>query len=108
MSASCSLVGWTGSSLDFEVFDFLYWQNLEVLDLSDNCITDLSESFCKLNNLRSLNVSKNELLSLPSCITTMVEMISVDLTFNFIDEYTQEVNDWLTGLKQLNENVYYD
>jgi len=38
----------------------------------------------------------------------MSEIYSVDLTFNFIDEYSDQVMVWLAELKQQNENIYFD
>lgn len=55
-------INWPALSLEIESDSFRYSKNLERLDLSQNNIWSLPESlFCSLNGLSFLNISKNRL-----------------------------------------------
>ncbi len=57
-------------------------KNQKYLDLRGQSLTDLPDSFSKLDNLTSLNLSGNKLTSLPDSISRLHSLTSLDLSDN--------------------------
>lgn len=63
-----------------------YCKHVEVLDISDNVIADLSE-FTELKQLKELYIAYNQ-ISYIDVLSNLVELKSLDISFNQIDDIT--------------------
>ena len=82
------------------IFDTQGFQNLEILDLESNQLTDLPNTFSLLNKLKKLYLNHNELSYLPDSFANLEKLQKLSLTSNkFL--YFPEILCYLTELKVL-------
>lgn len=68
--------------------------NLRVINLSDNAIVVIPDSFCNLVNLEVCDLSKNQILEVPKCFKNLKNL--KELVLN---------NNWVPMLKKINSNL---
>lgn len=73
---------------------------LEVLDLSNNRIEELSENIGRLIHLRVLNFSQNQLQTLPPSLNTLGELQKLNLSNNRLVKFPKVLAQ-LQGVKEL-------
>ena len=65
--------------------------NLVLLNLKDNCISILNDSFSNLGNLKEINLRQNKLESVMSGIKNCKELIRLNLAQNNLEQISKEV-----------------
>jgi Leucine-rich repeat (LRR) protein len=75
--------------------------NLEELIIAENQIVELSPDLSKLNKLSYLNIEKNQLSSVTS-ITSLKDLVNLNLSHNPINSFPAKFFNMLSGLKALN------
>merc|ERR1719259_879642 len=82
---------WPGAALSLQKETFTELPKLEILDLSSSEIWQLpDDSFCTLDSLYTLNLTKNRIHRLSDLGITRncaVQIVNLVLTFNEIDEF---------------------
>ena len=73
---------------------------LEKLDLKDNLIGGLPESFGNLSNLQELDLKANEVLNLPTSFSKLNSLEVLNIAFNFNIE-NESVGMILSKMKNL-------
>jgi Leucine-rich repeat (LRR) protein len=64
---------------------------LVLLNLKDNCISVLNDSFSKLYNLKEINLRQNKLESVVSSIRHCSQLIRLNIAQNNLDQLSKEV-----------------
>ncbi|MDE5086708.1 MAG: leucine-rich repeat domain-containing protein, partial [Trichodesmium sp. St16_bin2-tuft] len=75
-------------------------EQLEILNLSSNQLTSLPESISKLSNLTVLNLSYNQLTSLPESIGELSNLTDLDLSCNQLKSLPESISE-LSNLTEL-------
>ena len=74
-------------------------RKLRKLKVNDNCITEISEDICQLN-LEKLNIADNPLNELPNSFPILVNLAALDISFTNMDEVPSQILS-LSNLKRL-------
>lgn len=74
---------------------------LKFLDLSRNKISQIPDFINFLTNLDTINLSCNNIQEIPS-ISKLEKLINLDLSFNFVGDFTSLCQDNLLNLSSLN------
>ena len=90
---------------DAQGITFSNLTNLEILDLSNNVIEDLSEqAFVKNRNLKLLNLSKNEISSFHPSLANNKRLEILDLSSNLLVGLSESTCKHLHAIKESNAN----
>lgn len=82
-------------------------QQLQTLDLSDNCLEDLPENFHQIQSLTNLNLASNKFSKIPKCLTQMSQLKNLSLRKNNLSYLPKDISQWkeITRL-DLGENEF--
>jgi Leucine-rich repeat (LRR) protein len=58
--------------------------NVKILNLSHNCLSELPENFKEMKSLEELNLSFNQFETFPNCIT-FLNLLKLDISYNLLD-----------------------
>ncbi|GFP95950.1 probable LRR receptor-like serine/threonine-protein kinase at4g20940 [Phtheirospermum japonicum] len=102
LTGTCAVIDLRQNQFEGNLTRLLKWENVEILDLSQNCLTgpipEVTSQFLRLNYL---NLSRNSLNgSLPKVITLFPKLTTLDLSFN---ELTGPILTALLTSSTLNE-----
>jgi len=76
-------------------------KNLTILDLSNNQLSSIPSEVSELKELKVFNVSHNNLTNLPNEIGQLVKLTHLDIGFNFIETINTEALSNLANLRIL-------
>ena len=74
----------------------LHLKHLEILDLSQNQISTLPETIAPLTKLKQLNLSHNEIKRLPGSFLKSSQLVSLDLSSNDLTQLPDTISSVLT------------
>lgn len=69
---------------DFGKHVYFSLPNLRFLNLSNNCIISLPDSFCQLTNLEDCDLSKNQIVEIPESFKSLKNMKKLVLSHNWV------------------------
>jgi hypothetical protein len=72
--------------------------NVKILNLSHNCLSQLPENFKEMKSLQELNLSFNQFETFPNCVTSL-NLLKLDISYNLLDS----IPSCIKSLKELTE-----